>query len=49
MRHEFSGVGGRPQARLDADAVFENKIDDFAGVFLDQIDGDIIGALPATP
>src|ERR1700737_1332440 len=43
MRHEFSGVGGRPQARLDADTAFEDKIDDFAGVLLAQIDGDIIG------
>src|SRR5258708_17832108 len=43
MRYEFSPVGGRPQARLDADAFFEDKIDDFAGISLDQIDGDIIG------
>src|ERR1700730_10191627 len=43
MRHEFSGVGGRPQARLDANAFFDDKIDAFAGVLLDQIDGDMIG------
>jgi len=36
MRHEFSGVGRQTTGPPRPDAVL-NKIDDFAGVFLDQM------------